>query len=368
MIGMRLPYKFIRTFSGKVALVMAGLFIATVTLAYSITVAHKIPTSPIQTHSSETRGYWTERIEEIGAERAYAEFANSMTDIAPIKQHTASHEFGAALYTVFGFEGIKTCDNRFLWGCFHEVMGETLAAHGLSVITDLQKICDGFSELQADACRHSIGHGLLAWFGYSDKNLEQALEACSSYITGSANNTLGGCYSGVFMEFTLRTMGAPEGQNYKVDSPTQYYSICYGLSAEFRTTCAAQAIQSWILSTHEFSREAFFKFGELCRGFNSPLFVDYCYTGLGNHLPTDKSLSASEVIARCKAAAPSERGSLLCRSSSAAISLALNGQPSVDICDDLTGWAQEYCNEYATGSADYRLMVDDLHLHEHSGQ
>src|SRR3989344_796394 len=340
---------------GAAALGLA-LFSARTPLSQSVdtTTLNAADSSPIW-----EKDYWETRIVSVGDVDAYQELGEIIKELPPAKQHTASHIFGAALYEAEGYSSITVCDTLFQWGCFHEVMGETLADRGLPIIDTLNKRCTAFvDEIKSEGGRHSLGHGLLAWFGYSEKNLTEALDACKKYVPNPLPNPLGGCYSGVFMEYSFRTMSASGELGSRFVPSKEYYTICYHLADEFRPTCAAQAIQSWIISVPGFDRNSFSQYGELCRGFNSNELIDYCYTGIGNHLPADVSLPPSEVIARCEAASSEMIGQLLCRASAAAITRVLNKPASVEICAGLTEDALTYCSLFAKGEVYDGKMLD----------
>ncbi len=317
-----------------------------------------LPTSMqigLQSSGEEQKAYWKSRIGAVGSTRAYQEFGESAATQQPAHVHTAAHYFGAALYSLEGPTSVVVCGDKFLWGCFHEVVGETLAEHGLPIIGKLKEQCQMLATpFETDGCRHSLGHGLLAHLGYNEEALAEALEACKTYVPNPSPNPLGGCYSGVFMEFNLRTMA--DADSLKPFPLDYYHGLCKRLDEAFRPTCAAQAIQSWIVAEPSFTKTSFAAFGELCRGFAVGL-VDYCFWGLGNHLPASKDMSTTEVIAYCKTTATTAREELLCRGSATTITRTLGGGEEEGICTGLSGAAYNYCDAYATGKADYEHIL-----------
>lgn len=305
-------------------------------------------------YKTGTPDYWKERIQAVGASAAYDEFAESVVDAAPTAQHSAAHYFGAALYAALGLEGLSVCDDRYVWGCFHELIGRVISERGPSVVKDLTAQCDSFAGFHRNECLHGFGHALQAWFGYEHADLVQALEACDEYVPGSGDDLMNGCYTGVFMEFDMRTMTGLGPEGYRWSEPEEVYVLCASVPSKFRPTCAASAVQSWIISASDpvFTPELFGNFGALCRGFGDRELVDDCYLGLGSHLPiTDRP--ADEIISLCSAISDNDRDRLLCRGSSAANSRITREGPSLEICEGLADSALGYCRAYATGEADY---------------
>ncbi len=299
--------------------------------------------------------YWKNIIMETGSVAAYQTFGALVVDEPVERQHTLVHFFSAALYEVEGYSGIRVCDNQFLGGCSHEIISRSILEGGIGSVKEFKKNCDNLSDpFFAEACRHSLGHGLTAWFGYEEKNLAEALRACKAYVLAEAN-PFGGCYSGVFMEFLLRNLVASEIEAYRRAPEKEYYALCDSLPAEFHKACAFQAFQSWVVSAKGETLEDFKHFGELCRGFKTREFVDYCYMGIGDHLPINQEMPATTIISRCKAISSDARDQLLCRAFAALTTFSKKIDTSVtkELCVGLLGPSLEYCNAYATGIADY---------------
>ena len=159
------------------------------------------------------------------------------------------------------------------------------------------------------------------------------------------------------MEFNLRTMTGLDAAGYRRADPQSAYSLCHDLPQRYRHSCAAEAVQLWILDTPHFDKAAFASFGQLCRGFDTRELVEYCYSGIGNHLPiTDRP--ADDIIAFCSAATAGDSiGALICRGTAAAISRLAVKESPIQICSGLMGDAQAYCTAYATGTADLEHML-----------
>ena len=321
--------------------------------------------SPTQSHAlfsfsdEKQKEYWKEKIKDAGGKEAYEELAEIIAGSAPAQQHAFAHKFGSALYVLEGLSAFYVCGNEFMWGCFHEIVGQAIIDHGLGSTADLKMRCDSLPDSEINGCRHSLGHGLLAYIGYNTEDLTTALEACKKYVPDSYGSPFGGCYYGVFMEFILRGMSGLGAEGYNRMEPTKYYSVCDSVTEEFRPTCAALAIQSWIVSVSDptFTPQLMSRFGELCQGFSTQKLVDTCYMGIGSHLPmTD--MPAEDVITNCKAASPEPRGALLCIVSSVAISRISTSSPVTALCAGLSGESADYCSLYSTGTADYDHLVE----------
>src|SRR5690606_31793579 len=128
--------------------------------------------------------------------------------------------FGASLYAQTGADGFSACPHDFLEGCAHEFVGRALVEHGTSFAETMVSICNASGTVEA-RCMHSIGHGVLGYFGYDTEALLQALLIC-----GALEHTpWSSCGDGVFMEYSLRLLasgdsgGTLEVRPMDVDAP-----------------------------------------------------------------------------------------------------------------------------------------------------
>jgi len=300
----------------------------------------------------EQSSFWTERIQNVGGKAAYAELGKSVHDLSPQEQHTAAHVFGAALYNVEGTKGLAVCDSNFNFGCYHEFLGRAIAALGLSSVESLNQACVDALGSGSLSCQHGIGHGILAYLGYSDKDLLKGLAQCKSL---PYNDPIGGCYGGLFMEYNLQTMLNTEGRLRPMNSDVQ--EPCDTLSTEFRTACYYWQPQWWNQSlkngkeSMQASLAAFSKMGEWCiqAGENTR----DCFEGIGNITPPEANFEAANAKTLCEAVSKDKRYQLYCKSV-AANSLSLGGAgkkaDGVAVCSGLSGADMTYCTNYANNT------------------
>jgi hypothetical protein len=183
--------------AGLFLLIGYFMFVQTVPDVNSETLVKNYPTTKNDVAAFNI--YWTGRIEAINAQQAYDEFKLYYVHLDSGEKHEVAHYFGGVLYESVGLEGISVCDDDFSYGCFHELITFSILDHGTGILTELNDFCTN-SEFD---CQHGIGHGILADFGYTPSDLNDALEMCNTL--GSVDES-DGCFGGIFMEYNLRTI------------------------------------------------------------------------------------------------------------------------------------------------------------------
>jgi hypothetical protein len=225
------------------------------------------------------REHWEQAIKTDGGPAAYEEFADAVKDLSPQKQHSSAHDFGGALFKTKGVSGLSVCDSRFNFGCFHEFLGEAIATLGLGVVEQLNDSC--FKDLGNNglACQHGIGHGVMAYEGYTDSALDKALATCKSL---PHNDPVGGCYGGVFMEYNLQTMlGEDARLRPGIDHP---YAPCDRLDSAYQAACVFWQPQWWNISLRQTQSDTAKRFAQLggwCTHWSGTL-ERKCFEGIGN--------------------------------------------------------------------------------------
>lgn len=244
----------------------------------------------LRTHPATPTGdttqiaYWKGRIEIEGAGKAYAGLACSLKNKTGVQGHTEAHYFGAALYQEVGLAGAFTCDDRFQYGCLHELLGRALHAQGVSVLPALHALC-----VQSEAadpyslCEHGIGHGLLSYVGYDAQALTRALSLCKNSSTPAA---AGKCEAGVFMEYFDQTMLGADTPPFKIskDSP---FAPCSGFSASEHAQCVSFMPRVWrknFWPTSATSTAAVTATGRYCESLPEHFLQISCFAGIGNEI------------------------------------------------------------------------------------
>src|SRR3989304_7210773 len=199
----------------KYIVLTSFLFLVTVSVVLNLSIL-----TPTEGSNQVSRGLllesftgehkkWAQEIAQFGAEQAYSNFKKTYQDTNPASQHAAAHIFGQVLYVNVGLSGATICDESFAFGCFHSFLANAIQAEGMGVIKNLNEQCIAKLKSQALGCQHGIGHGILASTGYEFANLANALEICDSL---PANDPIGGCLGGVFMEYNLQTTLGVKGR------------------------------------------------------------------------------------------------------------------------------------------------------------
>jgi hypothetical protein len=215
--------------------------------------------------------FWENKIEEIGASEAYKFLKDNYLPNPDLGlQHEMAHFFGEALYKKESIKGLVYCDASFGFGCYHSFFGFALLDKGLSVIHDLDQACiEAYGE-KGLGCQHGLGHGVLIELGY--ENFEQALEECSKL---NWQGPIGGCTSGVFMEYNHHTM--EENNVRKLDDRGEFFP-CNSVDKKFKSGCYFEQPSWW----SALSNKDFTYVGQNCAMVEPKAQKDDCFKGVGN--------------------------------------------------------------------------------------
>jgi hypothetical protein len=204
--------------------------------------------------------------------------------------HEFVHYLGADLYKAKNnlaeafINGSSLCDS----GMFHGIMEGYIQVETTGQTNPLQRLpeiashaCDGLNNHPAvspgmySLCFHGLGHGLMAVLDYE-------LPTALSYCDKAAQNFIGSCYTGVFMENNT-TAAFPEWSNHlskytgSLKDPTY---PCRILDKKYLENCYRhQAVA--LLADIRFDYKEGFK---LCTLF-PPQYQDICVIGMSNNIP-----------------------------------------------------------------------------------
>lgn len=251
-------------------------------------------------------------IRTIGAKSAYAAFKEENRETAYDRQHALAHIFGELMYESEGIEGISVCDSSFGFGCFHSFFGKAIQEKGIRVVKELDGACIEAFGLRGTGCSHGIGHGVLSYTG--EESLLEALEICS---TLTFKGPIGGCSSGVFMEYNFRTMTTNGRSELRPLSEEQPYAPCDSLSL-FRESCYFEAPSWWRASLEQRGHapeETYRILGSWCISLSGDEY-EACLRGVGNVIPANAAYDLDLSIERC-GLMPDKESELWCRKGAA---------------------------------------------------
>ncbi len=319
---------------------------------------HAVTVVPLTANPHVQEAYWKGRISAVGPVRAYSEFGNAVQDLTPQKQHEDAHAFGGALYQIAGVGGLSTCDARFSFGCFHEFLGRAIAALGLGSVGSLNEGCIEALGAGSLSCQHGIGHGVLAYLGYTGDDLNKALRICKDL---PHNDPIGGCYGGVFMEYNLQTMLGTEG---RIRPPTSdMQAPCDSVADAYKTACYFWQPQWWrqnfFVAGMTDDDRAYAAAGVLCAQVPAP-YTRTCFEGIGNIAPSDAHFDGARTRTLCEDASSDPTDRLYCKSL-AADSLFVGADAKEDataVCADLPADQYRYCIVYASNSANIAMPLE----------
>jgi hypothetical protein len=223
---------------------------------------------------TKERTFWKKEIDKVGTEKAYEAFKLETNGKEFGIAHTLSHIMGELIYEKEGIKGIVVCDASFAFGCYHSFFGRAITDGGVESVFALDQECvKRFGLDRGLGCAHGIGHGLLGYLG--DEKLVDALNTCNKL---SWKEKLGGCSSGVFMEYNFHTMQTLKGAVNRVFNPDRPYEPCTDIPKENRQACYFDQPQWWLRT---FSDD-FTKVGIFCQGVEDKTEQRACYLGIGN--------------------------------------------------------------------------------------
>lgn len=327
------------------ALIATGGVVAILVIAWFATADDRGEALP-QMSVAERIAYLQEEIRRDGGVQTYDALADNIQDLDFGAQHVWAHAFGAALYAIEGIDGIGVCDDRFVFGCFHQFLGDAIHERGIESIASLNDKCFGILVTTPLSCQHGIGHGVLSYEGYDDVALMRALKVCE---TLRGNDAIGGCYGGVFMEYNIRTMLLDKAE------PRAYtgnpFVPCDALNDPFIRPCIYWQPQWWTQTVVRTTppQDAFRTMGEYCRAFSSDVALRRtCIEGIGNVVIREANYDADMVRELCDAAGETVAEKVRCRSVGANhFGLQDDMKQALQVCDDLSGNERVYCLTYA---------------------
>lgn len=278
-------------------LVLCGIAIVAAAWGLSAWQQHTERTEP-QQHNPYIEK-WRGEISAHGTEAAYRAYVCEFEGAPEAEGHTAGHYFGAALYQEKGLAGVNACGEEFQYACLHEFFGRAVQDVGLSVVQELDAECRETHGDENSLCHHGIGHGILAYVGYSQTDLQSAVELCKTET--ASPYYAGQCMSGVFMEHFMQTMLGTDADVYPVTANAPY-APCDFLEGEEQKLCAVELPRAWRRAwwaDSPTSTPAITQIGSLCTNIE-PVLQASCFTGIGNDLFNRTSGNVEVARALCE--------------------------------------------------------------------
>lgn len=291
--------------------------------------------------SSQQSDFWSKRIDEVGPQVTYQEFKKLVSQEKLALQHGFSHIMGELLYQKKGLNGFAVCDQEFNYSCYHGFFTAALADKGVSIVRELNKVCEDTYNPLPSPCQHGIGHGLMAYLG-RDK-LVEALGLCK--LTNQTN-PLHGCTSGLFMEYNASshfssTSGVIDRRSLNPENP---HEPCNSIvPQEFRSSCYAEIPLWW----REVYNRDFDLIGKLCQSIEVKSHQSACYQGVGLVIAPTTNYNVNEVKILCKKM-PDLTSQSQCLAETYKVFKALPGHQDKanQICEDLPNLDKTLCENY----------------------
>ncbi len=296
--------------------------------------------------------YWKKRITAVGGMAAYREISDSVSGMTVGNQHMVAHTFGQALYEVEGLAGFPVCDTEFSQGCFHQFFVSSIQAEGIDTsLRKVKELCAAQNRIHDKrTCEHGLGHGILGYFGYDLKNLNEALPVCKNNLP-SEGLTLG-CLGGAFMEYNSRAL-LQDDTGLRPLSAHSVHHPCDALSGADKEPCVFWQPWWWHnkLSRSMDTTEIFRELGVYCRGYPSSL-AKACFAGVGYMAPNREGYQVEQMARLCGATSDDARERIWCWSY--ATTQMTNQASEFDdvICNGLSGDDLSYCKLHEHDRAD----------------
>ena len=180
------------------------------------------------------------------------------------------------LYESIDIEGVAVCDQSFDFGCYHSFFGTAVETRGLEVLPLFDEACQEKWGGAYLPCQHGIGHGVLVFV--KEENLLDALNLCETISW----QPIGGCSSGVFMEYNFRTMEtALSRKSYVrlIGEEDDVHAPCSTLPSHFQVSCYFEMPQWW----EQLYGGNYEKIGMLCSEIGDAELKKTCFQGAGNY-------------------------------------------------------------------------------------
>lgn len=268
-------------------------------------------------------------IEKLGVGAAYQKIKKNFSKETFARQHLAVHFFGELLFDESGTGGITVCDETFAFGCYHGFFGRAIAKEGLSIVSELDKICVEKFGVMGLGCPHGIGHGLAEFFG--PEKLNEQLAVCE---TLSWKGPLFGCSGGVFMAHNFPVEVSQKDAVPKIRELKEGTALepCLSVPKKFRRSCFFELTSWW----RQVLNKDYARMGGLCNGLADSKERQDCFRGVGSSTAGDSEYSLEEVVFAC-GKMPDASSETLCRAggSWAFFANPLKRELSPGLCEDL---------------------------------
>ncbi len=254
---------------------------------------------------SSLRAEFESLIQSEGAEAAYRSFVETYSSQS-LAAHSVMHVFGETLYTTGGVDAVVACGPELEYGCYHGFFTQAVKREGISIVGQLDAACRNTTGEQITACQHGLGHGIIEFLGV-DK-LKEALEVCNQVPHDSP---LGGCFSGVFMQYNVPQTVAENGTFQSTTrtpvDPGSPYDPCPTLPAAYQPACYHSLGQWWekLYAPH------YERMGRLCALVPDYSYRTTCFHGLATAMTSSAEFESGEIIRRCRLM-PDEESQTLC--------------------------------------------------------
>ncbi len=334
---------------------VAGLCIGATFVFLGINVGNYL------THPQDFKdvAYWQDRIKVVGPDEAYAEHVRIVAAQNIQQSHTLAHVFGSAIYKEIGIDAVAVCQNDYAFGCLHEVFERVVSEQGPVGLKQAVEACSR-DQTRLYPCHHALGHGLVAYFGYHENAVNNALALCDADFNADPIN---GCVGGVFMEFNLYTSISPTIEARDVDEHGWYYP-CTAIPEKYHRACYFWLPQWWreVMRDKKMEGDEIFSvMGEQCEAAPNQTYVRECFQRIGQHATYQSGYESGRAKQLCDIATDDPLYNFLCKTYSAFSFRYTDerfAEQALSMCSEFDGEKREYCEEFAENKTNISWAPD----------
>lgn len=276
----------------KLIIVFAFVALVIISIAFIMQNVAKKPSNTAITPAQFNK-FWGDEIKNKGALSAYKEFKNTNKKSQGVSRHINAHRIGELLYKFENTDAINICDISFNYGCMHGLFISATEKEGIGALNNLYDKCPKDSIPAEVVCQHSLGHGLLEYFGATDAGVKKAVARCYEL---KENNSLFGCASAVMMGYEFPyTQGDYDGVVKVMPAVKDPYALCQRFEAEYQDACYF-SMPAWWIGAYKIDYP---QVSEKCRDVSDPRQKDNCFTGTGRIISLLEDFNVNSVIEKC---------------------------------------------------------------------
>ena len=246
-------------------------------------------------------------VRKDGIYKAYAYFSANFKSFDPSTNHYLGHYLGEEAYRSLGEKGFDVCNYGLDYGCTHGFVIAGINVKGEGFFQTVMERCMQIdpTEVKRGSCIHGVSHTILSLKGYSDDDLNWALNKCDKTLINGRPEDPVMCYSAVFMENNLMSLdGIKNGEWFvtrKFDSEKPIYP-CDKLDEKYEWACYSELGSFW---SNNFGMD-FSRMAKFCNLATSVTAKNGCLWGIGRTMADLYKYDVPRIGKECQKISPAD--------------------------------------------------------------